>query len=238
MKPPPAMERPLATVDVAIFAIVDNALQVLLVRRPDRAGEPFPGSWALPGGYIDVHKDASLEACAMRKLREKTGVRSPYLEQLGSWGGAKRDPRGYTITCVYFALLNDALVTLDRGSAAEAPAWHPVQGDGVRERLAFDHATLLAAALQRLRNKVEYTSLPAFLLPEHFTLSELQSAYETVLDRPVDKSAFRTRMLAADFIEPTGEQRASVTRPALLYRLKVRTPVLFPRTFSPRGEAG
>jgi ADP-ribose pyrophosphatase YjhB (NUDIX family) len=238
MKMPQTMERPLATVDVAIFAIVDNALQVLLVRRPDRAGEPFPGSWALPGGYIDVHKDASLEACAMRKLREKTGVRSPYLEQLGSWGGAKRDPRGYTITCVYFALLNAGSVTLDIGDTVEAPTWRPVDGDGVRERLAFDHATLLAAALQRLRNKVEYTSLPAFLLPESFTLSDLQSAYETILDRAVDKSAFRTRMLAGDFIEPTGELRASVTRPALLYRLKVRTAVLFPRTFSPRGETG
>ncbi|MFN8751647.1 MAG: NUDIX hydrolase, partial [Betaproteobacteria bacterium] len=229
MKMPQTMERPLATVDVAIFAIIDNALQVLLVRRPDCAGEPFPGCWALPGGYIDVHKDASLEACAMRKLREKTGVRSPYLEQLGSWGSAKRDPRGYTITCVYFALLNAELVTLDHSGKVEAPTWQPVDGDGVRERLAFDHATLLAAALQRLRNKVEYTSLPAFLLPESFTLSDLQSAYETVLNRAVDKSAFRTRMLAADFIEPTGEQRARVTRPALRYRLKVRTPGLFPR---------
>jgi ADP-ribose pyrophosphatase YjhB (NUDIX family) len=236
MKPPKNMERPLATVDVVIFAVVEHALQVLLVRRPDHDEEPFRGCWALPGGYINVEKDASLEACAMRKLREKTGVRSPYLEQLGSWGSAKRDPRGYTITCVYFALVNEQSVTLSRGGNAEEVAWHRVDGDAVRERLAFDHAALLAAAVQRLRSKVEYTSLPAFLLAETFTLSELQSTYQTVLGRPVDKSAFRTRMLAADFIEPTGEMRSSVTRPAQLYRLKARAPVVFPRTFSPRGD--
>jgi ADP-ribose pyrophosphatase YjhB (NUDIX family) len=222
MKPPKNMERPLATVDVVIFAVVEHALQVLLVRRPDHDEEPFRGCWALPGGYINVEKDASLEACAMRKLREKTGVRSPYLEQLG--------------TCVYFALVNEQSVTLSRGGNAEEVAWHRVDGDAVRERLAFDHAALLAAAVQRLRSKVEYTSLPAFLLAETFTLSELQSTYQTVLGRPVDKSAFRTRMLAADFIEPTGEMRSSVTRPAQLYRLKARAPVVFPRTFSPRGD--
>jgi 8-oxo-dGTP diphosphatase len=236
MKPPRNMERPLVAVDVVIFAVVEHALQVLLVRRPDRDEEPFRGGWALPGGYINVEKDASLEACAMRKLREKTGVRSPYLEQLGSWGSAKRDPRGYTVTCVYFALVNEQSVTLSRGGNYEEVAWHRVHGDGVGERLAFDHAALLAAAVRRLRSKVEYTSLPAFLLGETFTLSELQSTYQTVLGRPVDKSAFRTRMLAADFIEPTGQMRSSVTRPAQLYRLKAPAPVLFPRTFSPRGD--
>jgi 8-oxo-dGTP diphosphatase len=237
LKQPANIQRPLATVDTAIFALVERTLNVLLVRRPGAAGEPFPGAWSLPGGYIDIEQDVSLEACAMRKLRDKTGVRSPYLEQVGSWGGARRDPRGWTITCVYFALISADGVELRSGGSADAVAWHPIKGDGVAERLAFDHAALLSAAVQRLRSKVEYTSLPAFLLPKAFTLGELQSTYEEILGRPLDKSAFRTRMLAVDFIEPTGALRAGSNRPAQLYRLRDRAPVFFPRTFSPRDSA-
>jgi len=90
--------RPFTTVDVLIFTVIDDALKLLLVQRPSDTSEPFPGQWALPGGFVDVDLDADLEACARRKLREKTGVASPYLEQLGSWGGAARDPRGWSAT--------------------------------------------------------------------------------------------------------------------------------------------
>lgn len=231
---PPNLKRPLVTVDIAIFAVLDAALHTLLVRRPSTPGEPFPNLWALPGGFIDVDTDASLEACALRKLREKTGVRSPYLEQLGSFGGARRDPRGWSTTHVYFALIAADEVRLEKGGNAQDVAWKPVKGDGVDEKLAFDHAKLLAAALVRLRNKVEYTSLPAFLLPASFTLAELQGAYEIVLGRPLDKSAFRTRVLAADLVEETGEQRTGPNRPAALYRLRDRTPLVFARTLNPR----
>src|SRR5688500_11774689 len=93
-----AFARPLATVDVVIFSVIDDALKVLLVRRPAGDGEPFPGRWALPGGFIDVARDKSLLDCAARKLREKTGVAAPYLEQLGSWGDSTRDPRGWSAT--------------------------------------------------------------------------------------------------------------------------------------------
>ncbi len=83
-----AFERPLASVDVVIFCIAEDALQVLLVQRGAGEGEPFPNSWALPGGFVDVARDKDLEACAVRKLKDKTGMTSPYLEQLGSWGSA------------------------------------------------------------------------------------------------------------------------------------------------------
>jgi 8-oxo-dGTP diphosphatase len=231
---PPNLKRPLVTVDVAIFAVLDGALQTLLVRRPSGAGEPFPGAWALPGGFVDVDQDASLEACALRKLREKTGVRTPYLEQLGSWGNGKRDPRGWSATHVYFALIAGADVTLEKGGNADAVAWKPIDGNGVAERLAFDHAKLLAAALERLRGKVEYTSLPAYLLPASFTLAQLQSAYEIVLGRALDKSAFRTRVLSAGLVEETGQFLTGANRPAALYRLAQKEPVIFARTFSPR----
>ncbi len=226
-----AFERPLVTVDVIIFTVVDDALRVLLVRRPEDAAEPYPGRWALPGGFVDVHRDATLQACALRKLREKTGVAAPYLEQLGSWGGARRDPRGWSATHVWFALIPAP------GSEAAPPQgtapseW--VQADeAARRRLAFDHGEILAAALQRLRGKVEYTSLPAFLLPEPFTLPELQRVYEVVLGRALDKSAFRKRMLDSGFLEEVGLVDAPSGRAAMGYRVVDRErPAVFPRTF-------
>ena len=162
---------------------------------------------------------------------------TPYLEQLGSWGGRKRDPRGWSVTNVYFALLPHAGIEPVAGANALEARWLPITNDGVGERLAFDHDEILAAAIERLRGKVEYTSLPAFLLPDEFTLPELQRAYEIVLGRPVEKSAFRTRILATDLLTEVPRQRTGPNRPAQLYRLKDRdTPIFFPRTFSPRGD--
>jgi 8-oxo-dGTP diphosphatase len=224
----PDFPRPLVTVDVVIFTVAEEALRVLLVQRPKAAGEPFPGEWALPGGFVDIDRDADLQACAMRKLKEKTGVASPYLEQLASWGSATRDPRGWSATHAYFALIPH------QPAGADA-RWFPVADSGVKTRLAFDHAEILAAASARLRGKVEYTSLPAFLLPKEFTLTELQRAYEIVLGRALEKSAFRTRVLATDLVEPVGKTRSGPNRPAQMYRIRnPRKPVFFARTFSPR----
>jgi 8-oxo-dGTP diphosphatase len=232
---PPDFEKPLTTVDVVIFTVLDERLQVLLVKRPATADEPFPNLLALPGGFVDIKKDESLEACARRKLLEKTGVKSPYLEQLGSWGGKSRDPRGWSATHAYFALLPAASVQLAQDK--EKPAqWQAVNELSPRKRLAFDHADILQTALERLRSKVEYTSLPAFLLPEPFTLPQLQKVYEVVLGRAIDKSGFRTRALAAEFIEEDGFLNVGAPRPAMGYRLKNRNaPVYFPRSFSPRN---
>lgn len=234
--PSPALffSRPLCSVDLAIFAVVEDRLQLLMVKRAAGPGEPFPGQWALPGGFVDVDRDRDLEATARRKLEEKTGLRSPYLEQLGSWGDARRDPRGWSSTHVYVALISADGLTLSPGANAVEVAWFPVIDDGVKPKLAFDHARIVAAALRRLRGKVEYTSLPVHLLPAEFTLGELQRVYEIVLGRGVDKSAFRTRVLAAGVIQPTGRQRGGANRPALLYRAKARDTVYFPRPFEPR----
>ena len=222
--------RPLTTVDVVIFAIRDDALQVLLVQRGQGDSEPFPGAVALPGGFVDIDRDRDLEACARRKLKEKTGVVGPYLEQLGSWGSAARDPRGWSATHAYFALM-----PVSAAAAALAPdaQWFPLARGKVKPKLAFDHGEILESAVQRLRRKVEYTSLPAYLMPPEFTLPELQRSYEIVLDRPLEKSAFRTRMLSADLIEPTDKMRKGPNRPAQLYRLKpAKAPVYFARTFN------
>jgi 8-oxo-dGTP diphosphatase len=224
-------ERPLVSVDVLIFSLLDGALNVLLVRRPDDAEDPFPGRWALPGGFVDVARDRTLQACAARKLRDKTGVSTPYLEQLGSWGSATRDPRGWSATHVYFALIHVPSVqgTPEQGSADSQ--WVEVD-EASRKRLAFDHSEILEAALFRLRGKVEYTSLPAFLLAEPFTLPQLQEAYEVVLGRPMDKSAFRKRMLDAEFLREAGTVEGPLGRSAMGYRVKDRgQAATFPRTF-------
>jgi len=225
--------RPLATVDVVIFAIRDEALHVLLVQRGEGKDEPFPGAWALPGGFVDLGKDKDLTACAVRKLKEKTGVATPYLEQLGSWGSASRDPRGWSTTHVYFALL-PAMPEVRSGPRATDARWFRIEAGGVKPELAFDHGEILAVAIRRLRSKVEYTSLPAYLMPPEFTLPDLQRVYEIVLDRPLEKSAFRIRILAADLIEPVQKMRKGPNRPAQLYRLrKHKSPVYFARTFNP-----
>jgi 8-oxo-dGTP diphosphatase len=232
-----AFERPLTTVDLAIFSASREALQVLLVRRPTGADEPFPGQWALPGGFVDVLRDQDLQQCAMRKLKEKTGVDAPYLEQVGSWGSATRDPRGWSATHLYLALLQEARIPLAAGGNATEAAWSTIEDSRVRERLAFDHADLLKAAVLRLRSKVEYTSLAAFLMPQEFTLSELQGVYEVVLGRSLEKKAFRTRVLATDLLEELPRMKEGRSRPAQLFRLKHRRkPIFFTRSFSPREQ--
>ena len=236
--------RPLVMVDVVIFTIGQSVagqdhLQVLLVQRPGGGTDPFPCQWALPGGFVDVTRDEDLRACALRKLNEKTGVQSTYLEQLGSWGGRLRDPRGWSVTHVYFALLPFQELHPRKGGNAEALDWFAVDSEGQVQTphgMAFDHAEILAAAIERLRSKVEYTSLPAFLLKEPFTLPQLQHAYEVVLGRSLDKSSFRTRALGMEFLKEDGPMlHMDVPRKPEGYRLKnPRYPVVFPRPLQAR----
>lgn len=225
--------RPLVTVDVVIFTVQAQRLQVLLVRRPTGEGEPFPGMLALPGGFVDVERDATLLDCAVRKLRDKTGLHTHHLEQLGSWGSAGRDPRGWSVTQVYMALVPapSTVPTAAAPDTASTAQWLDVD-TACASPLAFDHATLLNAALARLRSKVEYTSLPAFLLPEPFTLPQLQQVYEVVLGRALDKSAFRKRMLDSGFLAEAGTVDGTAPRKAMGYRIRDRSQAtVFPRTF-------
>ncbi|NHZ99269.1 NUDIX domain-containing protein [Massilia sp. CCM 8734] len=220
-----AFDVPLTSVDLVIFTVREQALQVLLVHR---GAHPAKGQWALPGGFIDIRNDPDLDGTALRKLREKTGVTAPYLEQLQGFGSSTRDPRGWSATFAYFALIGSSHIELQHGAGADAASWHPVGATGVDMDLAFDHGVILATAVQRLRNKVEYTSLPAHLLAPEFTLSDLQRVYEIVLGRPIDKSAFRKRVKEGDFLEEiTGKQRHGSNRPAQLYRIRSGQPTVF-----------
>lgn len=219
----PLVRRPIVTVDIAIFSVIDDRPHVLLARRPDSADEPQPGAWALPGGCVDVDLDTSLEACALRQLHEKAGVVAPWLEQVVAHGGPDRDPRGWSVTHLYAALVpTDQVLEPDRNAAGAR--WHALRRDGRPKgvKLAFDHGRLLAEAIARIRSKSEYTDLPVRLLPKRFTLPELQHIFEIVLGRPIDKKAFRTRVLAGDMLEKLDDARATGKRPARLYRLRDR----------------
>lgn len=210
---PKTAARPSVTVDVVIFTLRDDDLQVLLVKRKH---PPYAGRWAIPGGFIAP--DEPLDAAARRELEEETGVRDVYLEQLYTFGEPRRDPRQRVITVAYFALVPAPLATRAGGDAADA-RWWSMYG---LPTLAFDHTQILDYALTRLRYKLEYTAVGFQLLPQTFTLTELQKAYEVILGVTLDKRNFRRKILDARLriIEETSEYRTGEGRPAMLYRFR------------------
>lgn len=207
-----ANSRPLVAVDVVIFGLRDNDLQVLLVRR---RRSPQQGMWAIPGGAIG--QDEALEAAALRTLEEETGLADVYLEQLYTFGEPDRDPRERVITVAYFAAVPATSIVPRAADEAERVRWWSIYN---LPQLAFDHAEVLSYALTRLRYKLEYTAVGFELLPETFTLTELQTAYEIVLGENLDKRNFRRKIQGAGIIEPSGGYRSGEGRPARLYRYR------------------
>jgi len=197
------------TVDIVIFTIQSGVLKVLLVKR---GAPPFVGRFAIPGGF--VHEDEALDQAALRELREETGVADVYLEQLYSFGDVGRDPRARVITVAYFALISADRPLRADTDAAEAK-WLAV---GQLPTLAFDHAKIIDYALERLRNKLEYTTVGFQLLPEKFTLTQLQEVYEAILERKLDKRNFRRKLSLLRILKPLPEYRRGGQRPAQLYR--------------------
>lgn len=207
---------PAVAVDMIIVTVSGDDLLVLLVQR---RGEPFAGRWAIPGGFVEP--DESLDEAAARELREETSVDDVYLEQLYTFGEPGRDPRGRVISVAYFALVRQALDVRGGDDAADA-RWFPLRA---LPPLAFDHGMILDYALERIRRKVEYTNIIYSLLPDIFTLSELQRVYEIVLGRDLDKRNFRKKIATLDLVEPTGTlRRDGAHRPAKLYRFRTREP--------------
>ena len=197
------------TVDIVIFTIQEQVLKVLLVKR---LIPPFVGQCAIPGGF--VLEDEDLDEAALRELREETGVSDVYLEQLYSFGKVDRDPRGRVVTVAYFALISaDRMLTA--GSDAAEAAWYAVDD---LPPLAFDHSEIVEYALERLRNKLEYTTVGFQLLPPKFTLTELQAVYEAILGKNLDKRNFRRKMSVLKILKPLNEYRRGGQRPAQLYR--------------------
>ncbi|HYK85586.1 MAG TPA: NUDIX domain-containing protein [Ktedonobacteraceae bacterium] len=205
-------ERPSVTVDVVMMSLRQRDLQVLLIKR---RSWPYEGMWAIPGGFVNI--DESLETAAKRELQEETGVQDVYLEQLYTFGDPGRDPRTRVITVVYFALLDSARLQVKAADDAVDVGWFSVYQ---LPQLAFDHEKILHYALERLRGKLDYTTIAFSLLPERFTLRELQRVYEIILHKKnLDKRNFRKKILSTGILEDTGDKKMEGThRPARLYR--------------------
>ncbi|HWQ15841.1 MAG TPA: NUDIX domain-containing protein [Roseiflexaceae bacterium] len=206
-------ERPSVTVDVVIFTLIERALHVLLVRRKRW---PYEGMWAIPGGFVQM--DESLETAARRELEEETGVRDIYLEQLYTFGDPHRDPRTRVISVAYIALVRADKQKLRVSEESMDVRWFPVSR--LPGQLAFDHDTILATALARLRSKLEYTTLAFELLPEVFSIMELKEVYEQILDEELDKGNFYRKIKDANVLEDTGMRREGRGRPTTLYRFR------------------
>ncbi len=204
---------PFVGVDVALFSVDNERLQVLLVKR---ATEPAAKQWALPGGILKPHRDISLEAAARRVLAHKVSVELPLVEEVSTFSGPDRDPRGWSVSVLFYALLpRDKVDALVRNKV-EALEWTEATEPG--HRLAFDHSIQLAAAVKKLRVKVETGKLPLHLLPEKFTLSQLQRSVEVILGQPLDKSSFRRQLKSSGDLVELDEYERGAQRPAQLFK--------------------
>ncbi len=204
--------RPALAVDCVVFGLDENGLQVLLV---ERGVAPFKGRTALPGGFVRL--DETLEEAARRELEEETGLGAKvFLEQLYTFGDLHRDPRERVVSVAYYALVKLSDHRVRAATDASAAAWFRL---GDKPQLPFDHEQILRVAKARLQAKVRYQPLGFELLPPRFTLAQLQSLYEAVLEKPVDKRNFRKKILSMELLEETGEREEGVShRAARLYR--------------------
>ena len=208
-------DQPIYSVDNVVFTAADDELQVLLVQR---AEHPFKEYWGLPGGFVDLNKDATLNDTALRKIQEKAGITPDYIEQLETIGSKNRDPRDWSITTVFAALIAKQRCTPTDRNVSSAN-WFSVAklNDMV---LAFDHLDIIQRALTRLKNRATYSLVPCALLGEAFTLAELQRVHELILGKRLEAKAFRRRVENSEQFEETGDMTSGRGRPAAYYRLK------------------
>lgn len=212
------IESPLVAVDAVIFTVIKNKLNVLLIKI--KYG-PFAGSWGVPGGKVRM--DETLDEAAKRELFEKTRLKNVYLEQLYSFGKISRDPRARIISVAYFALVDHDKVKLKATGKYEDIGWFPIHKAG---KLAYDHNEIVDYALFRLKNKIKYTNIVYSLLPDKFTLSELQGIYEIIIEKKLDKRNFRKKILSSKLIKEAGMKVGVPHRPSKLYSFKAKKPMI------------
>lgn len=201
------------TVDVVIFTIKKGKLQVLLVQR---SKEPFINKWAIPGGFVRLSEN--LDEAAKRLLYEKSNLKDVYLEQIYTFGDPLRYPNSRVITVAYFALIRSENLVLKFDKSADnikEVSWHSVYE---LPPLAFDHQKIIEYAANRLRADLDHSSTAFQLLPPKFTLTELQNAYEIILNTKLDKRNFRKKMISMNILSELDEySKTQSKRPARLY---------------------
>lgn len=205
-------QHPAVTVDFVVFGVdlIKSELRVLLIQRAD---PPFEGSFALPGGFVEIDED--LDDAAKRELAEETGISKRfYMEQLRTFGAPNRDPRERVITVAYLALVDAADCRIEAGSDATSAKWYSARNP---PHLAFDHQEILETAIERLEAKVRYAPVGFDLLPKRFSLGELQRLYEVILGRSLDKRNFRRRILEMGILNATTSKKLTTGRVAQLF---------------------
>ena len=210
-------ERPGLTVDCVIFGLDldEETLKVMLIQRDVEA---YEGVWAIPGGF--VRPGETLMQAATRELEEETGIKDVFLEQLYTFGDPHRDPRGWIVSVAYYALVSPDKHDIRATADAREAQWFPITSV---PRLAFDHEEILARALERIRGKLTYAPLGFELLPQKFTIKQLQKVYEIVLGRTLDNRNFRKKIFAMDVLRELGEMQKGVPhRAARLYKFDER----------------
>lgn len=207
---PPTYPQPLVTVDIVLLTLKDRVLQVALHRR-EKA--PYEGTWTLPGGAVHAQTDTNAIDSAVRILATKTGLKSPYFEQLETFADAYRDARGWSLSIAHYALAPEEAV----GRLSENVRWVPVDS---LPSLPFDHLSIVHKAVARLRAKAQYSSLPLHLLPAEFPLSYVQRVYEDVMGSSFKPRSFRRWLEELQILEEVpGKKRAEGGRPAALFRI-------------------
>lgn len=203
--------RPALTVDCVVFGLDQQDLKVLLIERDQ---PPFEGCWALPGGFVNM--DETVEQAARRELQEETGLDKVFLEQLYTFSEPDRDPRERVVSVAYYALVRLSANKARADSDARQAEWFALDQ---LPQLAFDHDQIFKMAHERLQNKVCYQPIGFELLPQKFTLSQLQKLYEIILGQELDKRNFRKKMLGMNVLVELEEQEKGVRhRAARLYR--------------------
>jgi 8-oxo-dGTP diphosphatase len=178
--------RPSVTTDCIIFGFDEGELKILLI---ERGIEPFKGKWAIPGGVLQMNEN--VDECAQRELFEETGLENVYMEQLYTFSDVKRDPHGQVVTIAYYALVKLSKYKVKAGNDAKNAKWFPISEI---PPLAYDHNGILEVAFKRLKGKIRYQPIGFELLPDKFTLPDLQKLYETVLEVKIDRRNFRRKI--------------------------------------------
>jgi len=212
-------EMPFTRIELVVLSLIEGRLCVLLGRR---AQAPHAGRWALPGGVLRIDLDRDLDAAVQRTARERLGAELPFTRQLITIGTKGRDPRApWALAIAYRALLPFDSFRPVAGKRLEELRWEDADAAASDTHLAFDHASLVARAIEATRAEASELLLPAGFLPPTFSLGELQHVCEQILGRPLDKSSFRRKLAARDLVEPVaGEMRGGANRPAQVYRLR------------------